>query len=77
MKYYLTEKELNTVRELNLPFDPMGELTEEQELFFLDALEERSGFGTEESDAFEDVYSTMAKQYDECEKQLRRRGKTK
>lgn len=75
MKYYFTEKELNIIKELNLPFDPSDELTDEQEDFFLEALMDKSGFGSEESDAFEDVYSTMVEQYDEYEKQLRRRGK--
>ena len=60
MIYKFNEKESSTLRKMKIPFDPFGELTEDQELLLIDLLEEKAGFGTEESDAVEDVLNTMA-----------------
>ena len=62
MKYKFNEKETRTLRSIHIPFDPFSDLSEEQELELIELLEEKSGFGTEESDAFEDVLQTMAVQ---------------
>ena len=74
MKYRFSEIELATIKKLNLMFDPTDDLTDDQEMILLESLEERSGFGDEESDAFEDVYTTMAVQYEEMEKHCGKRA---
>lgn len=60
MKYKFNEKETRTLRSIHISFDPFSDLSEEQELELIELLEEKSGFGDEESDAFEDVLNTMA-----------------
>ncbi|MBQ3404151.1 MAG: hypothetical protein IJG63_01885 [Oscillospiraceae bacterium] len=62
MKYIFTDKEIKLLSALSLPFDPLSELNEDEELYLWDAISEKAGFGTKESDAYEEILVSIVKQ---------------
>lgn len=67
MKYDFTKKDVELINTLGLPFNPLDNLSDDEAMMLADALSDKAGFGSEESDAFEDILQKMAEQEEEYE----------
>lgn len=65
MQYKFSKDERETLEGLSLDFDPMGDLTEDEEMLLLELIEDAAalaGYDTDAGEKFNDILDTMAKQ---------------
>ena len=62
MKLRFNEKERELLANLQIPFDIDSDLAIEQFCSLWDIVSEKCGFGTEQSDAYEEILVTMYEQ---------------
>lgn len=59
MKYRFTDKDKETLKTIALSFDPLGDMTDDEELALLAALDDK---WSDTSEEYGDVYQHMAEQ---------------